>query len=340
VDGKFERNESFESHNVYEQAYILINETSNKEDNMETIMHFLPKNIADMIRKIPPFQLEEMEEIRIRINRPIEITLKGNPKFLSYVIQSEDAVHLMNKISQFSIYTLEEELKRGYITVSGGHRIGLAGKVILEDGRVKAIRDISSFNIRIAKEKIGIAEPIIPYIFKENLMHTMIIGPPQTGKTTLLRDIARIISDGYLKYGIKAEKVGIVDERSEIAGCVNGIPQLTFGHRVDVLDACPKAEGMMMMIRSMSPDVLVVDEIGREEDAEAIMEAIHAGIKLIMTTHGNSLEEIRKRPSLKQIIDQQIFQRFIVLSRKKGPGTVTHILDRNGLEMIQKVRVM
>ncbi|MEH7354131.1 stage III sporulation protein AA [Neobacillus drentensis] len=306
---------------------------------METILSFLPKNIADLISKIPPNQKEELEEIRIRINRPIEMTLKGAPRFLSYIIQPEDAFHLMNKISHFSIYTLEEELKRGYITVSGGHRIGLAGKVILEEGKVKAIRDISSFNIRIAREKVGIAEPIIPFIFKGNWMHTMIIGPPQTGKTTLLRDIARIISSGNREKGYEASKVGIVDERSEIAGCVNGVPQLTFGHRLDVLDACPKAEGMMMLIRSMSPDVLIVDEIGRKEDAEAIQEAVHAGIKLVMTTHGTSLEEIRNRPSLRNILDQRIFERFVILSRVSGPGTITHIFNANGQEMNQKVRV-
>lgn len=304
---------------------------------MEVILNFLPKKIADQIRQIPPIQKEELEEIRIRINRPIEITLKGTPRFLSYFIQPEDAFHLMNKISQFSIYTLEEELKRGYITVSGGHRIGLAGKVILENGRVKAIRDISSFNIRIAREKVGIAESIIPYLFRENWLNTIIIGPPQTGKTTLLRDIARIMSTGGRT--IPSYKVGIVDERSEIAGCVNGVPQLTFGCRVDVLDACPKAEGMMMMIRSMSPDVLIVDEIGRREDAEAIQEAVHAGIKLIMTTHGTSLEDIQKRPSLKEILDQRIFERFVVLSRKAGPGTITSILDEAGTELNQKVSV-
>ncbi|MGG1400613.1 stage III sporulation protein AA [Bacillus salipaludis] len=306
---------------------------------METILHFLPKNIADLISKLPPNQKEELEEIRIRINRPIEITTKGAPQFLSYRIQPEDAFHLMNKISHFSIYTLEEELKRGYITVSGGHRIGLAGKVILEDGRVKAIRDISSFNIRIAREKVGIAEPFISYIYKDTWMNTMVIGAPQTGKTTLLRDFARVISTGVYSKGIQANKVGIVDERSEIAGCVNGVPQLTFGNRVDVLDACPKAEGMMMMIRSMSPDVLIVDEIGRKEDAEAIQEAVHAGIKLMMTTHGTSLEEIKNRPSLKGILEQNIFRRFIVLSRDEGPGTVTHLLDGEGKELIQKVRV-
>jgi stage III sporulation protein AA len=307
---------------------------------VETILHFLPKNIANLISQIPPNQKEELEEIRIRINRPIEITLKGAPRFLSYIIQPEDTFHLLNKISHFSIYTLEEELKRGYITVSGGHRIGLAGKVILEDGKVKAIRDVSSFNIRIAREKVGIADPLIPFLLQGNWMHTMIIGPPQTGKTTLLRDIARIISSGIPAKGIRASKVGIVDERSEIAGCVNGVPQLTFGHRLDVLDACPKAEGMMMMIRSMSPDILIVDEIGRREDSEAIQEAIHAGIKLIMTTHGSNIEEIRKRPSLKEIIDQRIFERFVILSRASGPGTITRILDTNGLELPQKVSVI
>ncbi|MED3562504.1 stage III sporulation protein AA [Bacillus xiapuensis] len=306
---------------------------------METILHFLPKNIADLISKLPPDQKEELEEIRIRINRPIEITTKGAPRFLSYRIQPDDAFHLMNKISHFSIYTLEEELKRGYITVSGGHRIGLAGKVILEEGRVKAIRDISSFNIRIAKEKVGIAEPFISYIYRNSWMNTMVIGAPQTGKTTLLRDFARIISTGFPAKGIQANKVGIVDERSEIAGCVNGVPQLTFGHRVDVLDACPKAEGMMMMIRSMSPDVLIVDEIGRKEDAEAIQEAVHAGINLMMTTHGTNLEEIKNRPSLRGILEQKIFHRFIVLSRDDGPGTVTHLLDGDGKELIYKVRV-
>lgn len=306
---------------------------------MEKILNFLPKKIADLISKIPPNQKEELEEIRIRINRPIEITMKGKPRFLSYIIQPEDAIHLMNKISHFSIYTLEEELKQGFITVSGGHRIGLAGKVILEGGKVKVIRDISSFNIRIAREKVGIAEPLIPYIFQGSWMHTMVIGPPQTGKTTLLRDIARIASSGFSVRGIESSKVGIVDERSEIAGCVNGIPQLTFGDRLDVLDACPKAEGMMMMIRSMSPDILVVDEIGRKEDSEAIQEAVHAGITLMMTTHGTSIEEVKNRPSLRYILEQKIFQRFIVLNRSSGPGTIAHILDANGNEMNQKVRV-
>jgi stage III sporulation protein AA len=306
---------------------------------METVLPFLPKTIIEKLETIPPIQKLEIEEIRIRINRPIEVTSGGTTFFLPYIVPIEDANHLLNKISHHSIYALEEELRRGYITIAGGHRVGLAGKVILENGKVKAIRDISSFNIRIAKEKIGIADTLVSAIYLQQWQHTMIIGPPQTGKTTLLRDIARIVSTGDHKLGIAAQKVGIVDERSEIAGCLNGIPQLTFGPRVDVLDACPKAEGMMMMIRSMSPEVLIVDEIGRQEDSEAILEAVNAGIILMMTTHGDTFEEIRKRPSLQMILKQGIFKRFIELSRQKGPGTITTIKDQDGKEIMSKVRV-
>ncbi len=306
---------------------------------MEILLSFLPKNITNQISKIPPDQMTEIEEIRVRVNRPLEIAACGVVKFLPYTVQSEDADHLLNKISHFSIYALEEELKRGYITIEGGHRVGLAGKVVLEEGKVKAIRDIASFNIRIAREKIGIANPLIKEIYTGNWLHTMIIGPPQTGKTTLLRDIARIISSGDEKGTFQASKVGIVDERSEIAGCVKGVPQMTFGPRLDVMDACPKAEGMMMMIRSMSPEVLIVDEIGRSEDSYAIREAVNAGIKLVMTTHGESFDEIRKRPILKTILNEHIFKRFIVLSRSRGPGTITSVLDHEGRQLGTKVSV-
>jgi stage III sporulation protein AA len=225
---------------------------------------------------------------------------------------------------------LEEELKRGYITIEGGHRIGLGGKAILENGKVKGLRHLASFNIRIAREKIGSAEPLIPFLFDGNWKHTMIIGPPQSGKTTLLRDLARIVSAGCPEKGIQAMKAGIVDERSEIAGCVQGVPQLSFGPRIDVLDACPKAEGMMMMIRSLSPDVLIVDEIGREEDKQAILEAVNAGIALMMTTHGKSLEDIQKRPMLKEIVEQNVFERFLELSAEKNPGTICAIRSMDG----------
>lgn len=203
---------------------------------------------------------------------------------------------------------------------------------------MKAIRDVASFNIRIAKEQVGIADPLIPYVYDGRWCHTMIIGSPQTGKTTLLRDVARLISSGTER--IPAQKVAIVDERSEIAGCVKGIPQFSFGPRLDVLDACPKAEGMMMMIRSMSPDVIIVDEIGREEDSEAVLEAANAGVSVWTTVHGRSIKDVQQRPTLGSVMEQKVFERFIELTNIPHPGAIRRILDASGTVLYEQRTVV
>jgi stage III sporulation protein AA len=295
---------------------------------MEKIFRLFPEEIQHLLRNLPASIIQSVEEIRIRIEQPLEIVCSGKPIYPSErPVSAEEAQVLLNRLSQHSLYALEEELKRGYITISGGHRVGLAGKVITEKGFVKAIKEISSFNVRIARQKIGIAEPLLPYLYQNEWHNTLLIGPPQTGKTTLLRDIARLVSCGVKQYNIPSYKVGIVDERSEIAGAIKGIPQHTLGKRVDVLDACPKAEGMMMLIRSMSPQVLIVDEIGRKEDGEAILEAMYAGVQMIFTAHGSSLEDALKRPVMKPLSGLSLFQRYVILSRDKGPGTIKRVYD-------------
>ncbi len=303
-----------------------------------------PSHLKEFLARLSEHHLAGFEEIRLRIGKPIECIVRGQSLFLTskgelsrwlsagYRFTVEDGTKMLNVMSNHSLYTLEEELRRGYVTLQGGHRVGISGKVILERGEIKAIRDISSFNLRIAREVVGAANGVMPYLWnhtRQEMYHTLILSPPQCGKTTLLRDIARQVSYGNSPLP-RGYKVGIVDERSEIAGSLRGVPQKDVGPRTDVLDSCPKAEGMMMLIRSMSPEVLVVDEIGGKKDTLSLMEAVHAGVKVITTAHGWDYADVLRRPSLSPLLSQWAFERVVILSREKGPGTVQAVLDKAG----------
>ncbi len=298
---------------------------------LRDLLRLFPQPVQSFIEGFRTAELEELEEIRLRVGQPVECLFASRSVYSTnplYRFSVADASYVLNQLSQYSLYAFEEELQKGYITVAGGHRVGLAGKTVLENGSVQTIRPVSSFNVRIARQKIGAAEKVIDKLYDRQTsswQNALLIGPPQTGKTTVLRDVARIVSSGSKKDHIPSCKVGIVDERSEIAGCVAGVPQHELGVRVDVLDGCPKAEGMMMLIRSMSPDVLIVDEIGREEDAKAILEACHAGVSLIATAHGHTFEEVAKRPVFKGLFEQEVFTCVIELGKSPRPGSIKRV---------------
>ena len=246
-----------------------------------------------------------------------------------HIVTKAEIKETLEYSSHYSLYAYEHEIRQGFLTVEGGHRVGVAGKAILEQEKVKSMQYISSVNIRMSHEIPGCADGLLPMITKNReVCHTLIISPPCGGKTTLLRDLIRQISDGN-SY-VKGCTVGVVDERSEIGGCYLGVAQNHLGSRTDILDCCPKAEGMIMLIRSMAPRVLAVDEIGAQEELRAVEYAMQCGCKLIASVHGNSMEEIAAKPGLSELVKRRRFERYVVLQNQRHPGEIKEIYDERG----------
>lgn len=302
-----------------------------KEDR---ILNVLPRSIRVLLKQ-EELEYEHLQEIKLRVEKPLLLLYRGGELILErqrgqpYYVTKEDVREMMEYVSNYSLYAYEEEMKQGFITIEGGHRIGMTGQAIVERGKVKNLKHISSINMRLSHEIIGCADKVFPYITNNrNLYHTLIVSPPRCGKTTLLRDMIRQISSGNAY--LNGMSVGVVDERSEIGGSYMGVAQNDLGIRTDVLDGCPKAEGMIMLIRSMGPQVIAVDEIGGAEDIGAIAYAMHCGCKMLATVHGQSIEELRRKPVLEQVIKEKRFERYILLSNERKTGQVVRILDEEG----------
>ena len=318
---------------------------------MDEILPCLPAKLRSAIQMLPAELLAGTHEIRLRRGRPVMLVAGDDEVFVSsrggvapgpdegYILSDQETLVALQLMVGSSVYSYEDEIRQGYITLRGGHRVGIVGRAVVHDGIVKVIKDVSGFCIRISREVLGAADLVMPHLVKSRnrLFHTLIVSPPRCGKTTLLRDIARQASEGIPSLGVAGLRVGIVDERSEIAACYGGVPQNTVGLRTDVLDACPKAAGMIMLVRSMSPDLVVTDEIGREEDAVAVREAMNAGGSVVATAHGEALEDVARRPALRCLFEAQMFERVVTLSSVHGPGTLETVLDlRSGKTLVAR----
>ena len=284
---------------------------------MEEILSYFGENIKRYIEKEIIYK-QDIEEIRLRTNKPIIIKDSNGNTILDHIVTIQELLETFQKICEHSIYSYQKQICEGFITIKGGHRVGITGSCVIEDGKIININYISSLNFRIAREKKDVSNKILKYIIHDDeIANTLIVSKPGCGKTTILRDLVRKISTDIEELNFKGKTCGIVDERGEIAAMYKGVPQNDIGILSDVISNSSKSQGMRMLIRSMAPEVIVCDEIGSKEDVETINYAMCCGVKGIFTAHGNTFEEILLNEEIKKLINKNIIETIIILGDKK-----------------------
>ncbi|MDP2871719.1 MAG: stage III sporulation protein AA [Bacillota bacterium] len=310
---------------------------------------YLPPRVAAALSQVEATVWSGVEEIRMRVGRPVMLGLARGEAWLArsggicadgdapLVFTPDDAALTLDLATRGSVYALQEQLSSGYLTLPGGHRLGMAGRAVVDGGQLRGLRHPGSFCLRLAREVKGAADRVLPFLTEGpdcRISSTLLVSPPRCGKTTVLRDAVRQLSDGIPRLRVPPQRVALIDERSELAGCWQGIPTRDVGLRTDVLDACPKALGMILALRSMSPDILATDEIGRAEDVAAIEEAANCGVAVIATAHGWDLADLRARPTTAELLARGDFARLVFLNRVPVPGSVAGVLDGRTMEPI------
>lgn len=286
---------------------------------IEEILKYFPTNIYNILLYTleQNRQIEEnIQEIRIRVGRPILLKLRQADILIEYVVTQTEVLQTLERLCENSIYAYKNQICAGFITVKGGHRVGITGTAVMEYDKVINMKYITSLNFRIAREVINCSNKILGQMIdreNNNIYTTLIVSPPGKGKTTILRDAIRKISNGIQELDFKGKTCGVVDERGEIAAVYQGIPQNDIGMRTDVIENVTKAKGMKMLIRSMAPEVIACDEIGTKEDVEAIAEAISAGVKGVFTMHGKTMNDIKLNKEIYELIEKKYIEKIIFI---------------------------
>ena len=297
---------------------------------IDEILRVLPSYISNEIIKLNCSQ--NITEIRLRTKCKVILICGKNEMVLNCIITPKTILDILLNVSKNSIYAIQNDINNGFVVIRGGHRIGISGEVVYVDDKIKNIKNICSLNIRVARQIYGCADLVLPKIISGNtFLNTLIVSPPGCGKTTLIRDIIRQISNGIPSLNFKGKNVALIDERGEIASVYEGVPSLDVGIRTDIMSNVNKASGMKMMIRSMAPDIVATDEIGKKEDIIAIKEAILSGVKVIFTMHGDSIKSILKNENIKELLNLNIFSKIILLSNGKIPGIIEKVYDTEKL---------
>lgn len=275
----------------------------------------LPRPFRDCALALSREEQERGEELRLRMGRPMSLVEPtGERELDSPPVSRECLERLLEYASGSSLHTALPQLSRGFLTVPGGHRLGLCGRVVLREGEVVNLRPLSSASLRIARQIRGSADRVLPRLCQEGrLRSTLILAPPGLGKTTLLRDVIRKVSEGENCVPLR---VSLADERGEVAAMWDGQPRLDVGRRTDVIEGCPKGQALTMLLRAMSPQVLAVDEITARADGEALTMAVGCGATLLATAHGTDREDLLRRPLYRALLEENLFQRLVTIRRR------------------------
>lgn len=279
-------------------------------------VRLLPPRLRDIAGQLD--KTGHAEEIRLRAGVPPSVLLSGSEQWLDGDAVSPQELDAVVEIATgASMHSARESVRAGFINAPGGYRLGLCGTVIADDGIVTGFRGISSIAIRIPREITGLGEIILSET-DGKIASTLIISPPGMGKTTLLRDLVRIASDGSEKYRVLPSRVALADERGEIAAVVNGKASMYVGSRTDVLSGCPKAQAVMMLLRAMNPEIIALDEITDPEDVKAIESAANCGVRIFATVHAGSVSELRQKPLFRKLLDTNIFEIVVTIKKEEG----------------------
>ena len=286
---------------------------------MDEILRYFPNKIyqifSNLLQENPQIG-NELQEIRIRVDKPIILKLKEKDLILQYNILQTEILQIVERLCENSIYAYKNQICEGFITIKGGHRVGLTGSCVIENGKITNIKYISSLNIRIAREVKNCSTRILREIIdieNKTIYNSIIVAPPGRGKTTILRDIVRRLSDGIEEINFRGKTCGVVDERGEIAAMYKGVPQNDVGIRTDIIENVSKNKGIHMLIRTMAPEIIACDEIGSKEDVEAIHYALYSGVKGIFTMHGKNVEDIKNNKQIYELIENREIQKIIFL---------------------------
>lgn len=279
---------------------------------LEKVWELLPSKLWEAVERLPAGERERIEEVRLRMGRPVSVTLPEGERFLPGTAADRETLEwVLERASRCSVHAVLEQLRNGFVSVQGGHRLGLCGTGVVDNGLLVNLRAVSSLSLRQAREVKGIAAPVLPALLEKNrLQNTLILAPPGRGKTTLLRDLIRTVSSGE---GCPPLRVGLADERGEVAAVWDGRPMLDVGPRTDVMDSCPKDIGIMALLRGMNPQVLAVDEITRSADAEALLQAAGCGTALLATAHAGCVDDLKRRGAYRRLVQEGIFERFVMV---------------------------